>query len=109
LLAGCHPHGAIDGALMDKYLAICRKGLEAAGPLDAVYVANHGAMIATNRDDPDGELIALAREIAGPKARIVVTLDLHGNISERMVEKCDLIVGYRTNPHVDYIERGEEA
>lgn len=109
LLAGCHPHGAIDGALMDKYLAICRKGLEEAGPLDAVYVANHGAMIATDRDDPDGELIALAREIAGPKARVVVTLDLHGNISERMVEKCDLIVGYRTNPHVDYIERGEEA
>jgi microcystin degradation protein MlrC len=39
----------------------------------------------------------------------VVTLDLHGNISERMVESCDLIVGYRTNPHVDYMERGEEA
>ncbi|MBN9278480.1 MAG: M81 family metallopeptidase [Hyphomicrobium sp.] len=109
LLAGCHPHGPIDGALMDKYLAICRKGLAEAGPLDAVYVANHGAMIATDRDDPDGELIALAREIAGPKARVVVTLDLHGNISERMVEQCDLIVGYRTNPHVDYVERGEEA
>lgn len=109
LLAGCHPHGAIDGRLMDDYLAIIAKGLEAAGPLDAVYVANHGAMVATDRDDPDGEVIALARTIAGPTARIVVTLDLHGNISERMVEQCDLIVGYRTNPHVDYIERGEEA
>lgn len=109
LLAACHPHGAIDGRLMDRYLALMRAGLEAAGPLDAVYVANHGAMIATNRDDPDGEIIALARAVAGPKARIVVTLDLHGNISERMVDNCDLIVGYRTNPHVDYIERGEEA
>jgi len=109
LLAACHPAGCIDGRLMDEYLAKMRAGLEAAGPLDAVYVANHGAMIATDRDDPDGELIALAREIAGPKARVVVTLDLHGNISEQMVEKCDLIVGYRTNPHVDYIERGEEA
>ncbi len=109
LLAGCHPHGPIDGALMDEYLAICRRGLAAAGPLDAVYVANHGAMIATDRDDPDGDLIALAREMAGPTARVVVTLDLHGNISERMVSECDLIVGYRTNPHVDYIERGEEA
>lgn len=109
LLAGCHPHGPIDGRLMDRYLAIIREGLTAAGPLDAVYVANHGAMIATDRDDPDGEVIALARAIAGPKARIVVTLDLHGNISECMVDGCDLIVGYRTNPHVDYIERGEEA
>ncbi|MEZ5851363.1 MAG: M81 family metallopeptidase [Hyphomicrobiaceae bacterium] len=109
LLAACHPHGPIDGRLMDEYLSKMRAGLTAAGPLDAVYVANHGAMVATDRDDPDGEMIALAREIAGPQARIVVTLDLHGNISERMVSLSDLIVGYRTNPHVDYIERGEEA
>lgn len=109
LLAACHPLGPIDGRLLDQYLATIRAGLAAAGPLDAVYVANHGAMIATDRDDPDGEIIALAREIAGPEARVVVTLDLHGNISERMVTESDLIVGYRTNPHVDYIERGEEA
>jgi microcystin degradation protein MlrC len=73
-----------------------------------VYVANHGAMIATDRDDPDGEIIALARSFV-PKGRVVVTLDLHANISERMVDNCDLIVGYRTNPHVDMTERGEEA
>jgi microcystin degradation protein MlrC len=109
LLAACHPAGCIDGRLMDDYLARMHAGLAAAGRLDAVYVANHGAMIATDRDDPDGEMIALAREIAGPEARVVVTLDLHGNISERMVTQSDLIVGYRTNPHVDYIERGEEA
>jgi microcystin degradation protein MlrC len=109
LLAGCHPHGPVDGGLMDRFLADMRSRLEKAGPLDAVYVANHGAMIATDRDDPDGEIIALAREMAGAKARIVVTLDLHANISERMVEQSDLIVGYRTNPHVDMIERGEEA
>ena len=109
LIAACHPHGPIEGRLMDEYLGKIRAGLEVAGPLDAVYVSNHGAMIATDRDDPDGEVIAAAREIAGASARIVVTLDLHGNISERMVEQSDLIVGYRTNPHVDYIERGEEA
>ena len=109
LLAACHPLGCIDGRLMNDYLARIREGLKAAGHLDAVYVANHGAMIATDRDDPDGEVIQAARDIAGPKARVVVTLDLHGNISERMVEQSDLIVGYRTNPHVDYIERGEEA
>ena len=93
LLAGCHPHGPVDGAQLDRYLAIMRDGLTKGGPFDAVYVANHGAMIATDRDDPDGEVIALAREVAGAKARIVVTLDLHGNISERMVEQSDLIVG----------------
>jgi len=113
MITGCHPWGAIDGRLMDRILARYRASLIEAiadgGPLDAVYIANHGGMIATDRDDPDGEIMALAREVAGPNARIVTTLDLHGNISERMVDSVDLIVGYRTNPHVDMIERGEEA
>jgi microcystin degradation protein MlrC len=109
LLAGCHPHGPVDGALMDRFLETIRTGLAEAGALDAVYIANHGAMLATNDEDPDGSVFALVRELVGPHTRIVVTLDLHGNISERMVSNCDLIVGYRTNPHVDMMERGEEA
>jgi microcystin degradation protein MlrC len=109
VLTASHPAGPIDGALMDRLLAMIRKGLAAAGPLDAVYIANHGGMIGTDRDDTDGEVFALAREIAGAKAKIVATLDLHANISEVMVAAVDLIVGYRTNPHVDMIERGEEA
>lgn len=109
LLAGCHPHGPVDGKLMEHFLETIREGVAKAGPLDAVYVANHGAMVATNDEDPDGSIIALLRELVGPSTRIVVTLDLHGNISERMVANCDLIVGYRTNPHVDMMERGEEA
>jgi microcystin degradation protein MlrC len=59
--------------------------------------------------DPDGEIVARVRQAVGPKARLVMTLDLHANISERMVTPCDLVVGYRTNPHVDMLERGEEA
>ncbi|MGI9426654.1 MAG: M81 family metallopeptidase, partial [Hyphomicrobiaceae bacterium] len=109
LLAACHPHGPIDQDLHESYLATIREGLQAAMPLDAVYIANHGAMVATRSHDPDGDIIALAREVAGPKARIIVTLDLHANISDEMVAESDLIVGYRTNPHVDMIERGEEA
>jgi microcystin degradation protein MlrC len=109
LLAGCHPHGPVDGALMDQFLETIRRGLSEAGSLDAVYVANHGAMLATNDEDPDGSIITLVRELVGPDTKIVVTLDLHGNISDRMVHNCDLIVGYRTNPHVDMTERGEEA
>ena len=109
LLAGCHPHGPVDGALMDRFLEVIRAGLIQSGPLDAVYVANHGAMLATNDEDPDGSIIALVRELSGPHTKVIVTLDLHGNISERMVANCDLIVGYRTNPHVDMTERGEEA
>ncbi|MGI9382626.1 MAG: M81 family metallopeptidase [Methyloligellaceae bacterium] len=109
LLAASHPAGPVEADLIDTFVTRIKAGLAAAGPLDAVYVSNHGAMTATDREDPDGDVIAAARAAMGPDTPIVVTLDLHGNISERMVDDSDLIVGYRTNPHVDMVERGEEA
>ena len=101
--------GPIDHAFYRDTLDAMRQRLEAAQPLDGVYVANHGAMITTETDDPDGEIIAMVRRVVGASVPVVVTLDLHANISDRMVEEADVIVGYRTNPHVDMIPRGAEA
>lgn len=109
LLAASHPAGPVERAVFDAVIERNVKLLNDAGPLDAVYICNHGAMVAEHEDDPDGALIARVRDVVGPDTRIVVTLDLHGNISPRMVTESDLIVGYRTNPHVDMRERGEEA
>jgi microcystin degradation protein MlrC len=109
LLAGSHPAGPVEGALIDQFIDRITTGLRDAGKLDAVYVANHGGMTATDREDPDGDIISGARSVVGAGTPIVVTLDLHANISDRMVDDSNLIVGYRTNPHVDMIERGEEA
>jgi microcystin degradation protein MlrC len=109
LVASSFPAGPIEQATFERALAIMLDGLEAAQPLDAVYICNHGAMTATHTFDPDGEIVTRVREAVGPKTRIVMTLDLHANLSDRMVTACDLVVGYRTNPHVDMIERGEEA
>jgi microcystin degradation protein MlrC len=110
LFAGCHPHGPVDGALMREFTARTVAGIEAAAqPLDAVFIANHGAMVATDSHDPDGDYCAAVRAALGPDKPIIITLDLHGNISDQMAAAVDMIVGYRTNPHVDMIERGEEA
>jgi microcystin degradation protein MlrC len=109
LLAGCHPHGPVEGCVMREFIARIEAGLDAAGPVDGVYIANHGAMVATDSHDPDGDLMAAVRAKVGPGVPIIVTLDLHGNISDQMARSVDMIVGYRTNPHVDMIERGEEA
>jgi microcystin degradation protein MlrC len=109
LIASSFPAGPIEQATFERFLASMLAGLEAALPLDAVYICNHGGMTATHAFDPDGEIVARVRQAVGPKARLVLTLDLHANISERMVTPCDLVVGYRTNPHVDMTERGEEA
>ena len=80
--------------------------LQAEMPLDAVYISNHGAMITTENRDPDGEIYAMVRSIVGPDVPVVGTLDLHGNVSERMIEMADVIVSYQTNPHVDMRARG---
>lgn len=109
LLAASHPAGPVREAVIEEAITVSEDMLRAAGPIDAVYICNHGAMVAEHDHDPDGLLMERVREVVGQDVLIIATLDLHANISERMVDACDLIVGYRTNPHVDQIERGEEA
>lgn len=101
--------GPLDHRFFQLTFDEMKSRLEAVMPVDAVYVCNHGAMITTENKDPDGEIFAMVREIVGPDVPVVATLDLHGNVSQRMVDAADSIVAYRTNPHVDMLERGKEA
>jgi microcystin degradation protein MlrC len=101
--------GPLDHAFFQTSINYIKLQLISAMPLDAVYISNHGAMITTENRDPDGEIFSMVREIVGPDVPIVVTLDLHGNVSQRMVDMTDSIVAYRTNPHVDMYERGLEV
>ena len=109
VLASCHPSGPVDGVAFRNFMSKIVDGLTRADPVDAIYIANHGAMTSTDSHDPDGDLFAAARKLVGPEIPIIVTLDLHANISDQMTANSDVIVGYQTNPHVDMIERGEEA
>lgn len=101
--------GPLDHAFFTTALTEIRTRLKAAGELDAVYISNHGAMITTENRDPDGEIFATVREVVGPQVPVVATLDLHGNVSDRMVRLVDAIVAYQTNPHVDMLARGQDA
>lgn len=109
LVTGVEPGGPADHAFFERTLDRMSELLLAAGPIDAVYLSNHGAMTTTKSTDPDGAYYAMAREIAGPDAPIVSTVDLHANISDRMVAATNAIIAYRTNPHVDQRERAAEA
>ncbi len=109
ILAASHPAGPVRKSVIEEVIATSEDMLRSAGPVDAVYICNHGAMVAEHDHDPDGLLMSHIRGVVGPDIPVIATLDLHANISQRMVDACDLIVGYRTNPHVDQIERGEEA
>jgi microcystin degradation protein MlrC len=83
--------------------------LRAAGPVDGVLLSCHGSMVASGSDDPEGELAASVREIVGPAVPIVMTLDLHGNVTDRMVRHLDLIVAYEHYPHDDTFATGARA
>jgi microcystin degradation protein MlrC len=109
LITATEPGGAADAGFIERMLQRMRTLLSESGALDGVYISNHGAMVSTADSDPDGELYALARAAVGPDRPVVATVDLHANISQRMVDCADVIISYRTNPHVDRRERGAEA
>ena len=77
--------------------------------VDGVLLALHGAMVAEGEDDADGALIEAVRAAVGPGVPIVVTLDLHANVSDRMARLADALVPYRTNPHTDRRETALRA
>jgi microcystin degradation protein MlrC len=80
--------------------------LKAAGPVDAVYLDLHGAMVCEHLDDGEGDLLARMRVLIGPDVPLVGSLDLHGNVTARMVENADALVAFRTYPHVDMADTG---
>lgn len=76
---------------------------------DALLLAMHGAQTAEGEDDVEGHILERARAVLGPDKPIVLTLDLHANITRRMVELANAIVGYHTYPHIDMFETGQKA
>jgi microcystin degradation protein MlrC len=109
LLCVAEPGGPVEAASFAAMQRIWQGGLARAGRLDGVYCMMHGAGLAEGEEDPDGVVLAMVREIVGRDVPVVASFDLHANISERMVEAVDVFVGYRTNPHLDMRERGEES
>jgi microcystin degradation protein MlrC len=83
--------------------------LQAAGPLDAVYLDLHGAMVAEHIDDADAELLRRVRQCVGANVPVVASLDFHSNTSHSMVNVANALVAYRTYPHVDMADTGERA
>src|SRR5260370_928135 len=84
-------------------------GIKAAGSIDAVYLDLHGAMVAEHLDDGEGEILKRVRKVIGNDLPLVVSLDLHANVTPQMVEQADALIAYRTYPHVDMADTGRAA
>ena len=104
-LAGGPVRAKVFSTLLEELMA----RLQAALPVDGILLVLHGAMMADGLPDATGEILGRVRALVGPKVPVVGTLDLHANVTERMVREATALIGYHTTPHVDQRETGERA
>ena len=111
--AGAIPSSYVTEDAFERIASAIVEDLQTAGAsvagLDAIYLDLHGAAVAEHALDSEGELLARLRAIVGPKLPIVASLDLHANVTHRMLQMADALVSYRTYPHVDMADTGELA
>ena len=79
------------------------------GPWDGVLLAQHGAAVSDEFPDADGEVAQRVRKLVGPNVPIGMALDLHANLSQKMLNNSTAMVLYRTNPHLDARPRAVEC
>jgi microcystin degradation protein MlrC len=108
VMAWATPAGPVTDDVFEEVTRALIEGVRRERP-DGLLLALHGAMVTESHLDADGEVLARLRQALGPAFPIVVTLDLHGNLSRRLIDRCTAAVAYRTNPHVDQRECGRRA
>lgn len=79
-------------------------GLKDIGKVDGLYLAMHGAMNVEGMEDAEGDWIAAAVEMVGPDCVVAASYDLHGNLSQKIIDCLDIYSTYRTAPHIDVEE-----
>lgn len=109
IAADASPYGPVEKTAFDYITSKLLQSLEQAGAIDGVMLCLHGGMVAENSPDPEGEILSLVQEKVSPKTPIVCTLDMHANVSQRMVDNADAFFGNNENPHLDSYDRGVEA
>ncbi len=108
MMAWATPSGPVTDAAFEEMTGRLIEGVRRQ-PGDGLLLALHGAMVAESHPDADGETVTRLRKALGPDYPIVVTLDLHGNISQRLVDNSSAALAYKTCPHVDQRECGRRA
>ncbi|SEI01921.1 Microcystin degradation protein MlrC, contains DUF1485 domain [Rhizobium tibeticum] len=98
------PGGPVSRFAYEAFKAEFLGRLQRALPVDGLYLAMHGAINVEGMDDAEGDWIAAARSVVGPDCMIAASYDLHGNVSQKIVDQLDIFAAYRTAPHIDVRE-----
>ena len=107
--AAASPSDKVTADAYERIAGDMIRRLQAALPIDGVYLDLHGAMVSERFDDGEGELLRRVRAVVGDRVPIAVSLDLHANVTRQMIALADAIAIYRTYPHVDMAETGARA
>lgn len=101
--------GPVENGVYHAWKSEILDGIRRALPLDGVYLAMHGAMFVEGMTDAEGDFISAVRELVGPDVLISASYDLHGNVSQRIVDSLDMFSTYRTAPHIDVADTMRRA
>ncbi|MEF2072008.1 M81 family metallopeptidase [Consotaella aegiceratis] len=103
------PCGPVSRRAYEAFKADFLARLQALGPIDGLYLAMHGAMNVEGMDDAEGDWITAARAVVGDAVPVSASYDLHGNLSQRIIDALDMYSTYRTAPHIDVEETMRRA
>lgn len=103
------PSAHVEQDAYERITGMMLAELQRLGAVDAVFLDLHGAMVCEHLEDGEGPLLQQVRAIIGPDVPLVACLDLHANVTEAMIDAADVLVGYRTYPHVDMAETGARS
>jgi microcystin degradation protein MlrC len=109
LWCSASPSAEVETGAFEAIVAELLERIGKLGKIDGIYLDLHGAMVTEDHQDGEGELLERVRRQVGDTLPIVVSLDLHANITERMATHASALVVCRTYPHVDLAESGEAS
>jgi microcystin degradation protein MlrC len=109
LWASANPSGPVTRDAFEAIAFMLDRALRDAGPLDALFLDLHGAMVTEHYEDGEGELLRRLRERLGTALPIVAALDFHANVTPAMVEHASAMLAYRSYPHTDMAQTGARA
>jgi microcystin degradation protein MlrC len=109
VVASANPGGTVTAEAFERYAGLILDTARTAGPWDGVALSLHGAMVADAIEDGEGELLRRLRDVIGPDVPVAVTLDLHANVTPDMAALANILVSYKTYPHVDMRETAVHA
>ncbi len=109
VFANAHPSGPTPREIFDTILGDLLDGIVAAGAIDGILLELHGAMVAEGINDGEGHILGAVRELVGSEVPILAQLDTHSNVSQRMIEMADVLIGRETYPEIDQADRSREC